>query len=199
MTKTSFIALSVVGLALVAAAPARAGVSLGADLHAGKPLGDGSEHISTGMGFKAGLGYTLPIPGIDLTPEVQVGLTRFGLKDPPPGIDTSTSLFTAMAGGRVAVGAVLKPFAYLHLGYGRGSVSASGPGGSIDASGSGSAFDVGGGLMFSAVPLLDIGAFAGYTKVTIDKLETSDGKAFMSSGDSGAKWVEFGILASLHF
>src|SRR4051812_38159348 len=53
---------------IAAAAPAQAGIQLGADLHGGKPIGDGADDVSTGFGVGAHLGYTLPIPGIDLTP-----------------------------------------------------------------------------------------------------------------------------------
>jgi hypothetical protein len=176
-------------------------LSLGcADLHGGKAVGEGSEDAAAGVGFKGGLGYTLPVPLIELTPEVQVGWTRFGAANLPPGVDGSTALLTAMGGARVAVGSVLKPFAYLHLGYSRYSGSLSGGGQSIEMSGSGPAFDVGGGLVFSALPLLDIGAFAGFTRVTVDSLEaTTGGKPVMVTAKDSAKWVEFGAFVGLHF
>jgi hypothetical protein len=195
MTRTKLIGVSAVALVL-AAAPARAGVLLSADLHGGKAIGEGSDDAATGMGFKGGIGYTLPVPGIDLTPEVQVGWTRFGFANAPSGADASTGMLTAMGGARIAIGSVLKPFAYLHVGYGRSKMSL----GSFEVSGSGAAFDAGGGLVFSALPLLDIGAFAGYTRVSLGNVEaTMDGKMVNATANDAAKWVEFGAFVGLHF
>jgi hypothetical protein len=86
--------IGIVYAGLVSAQAARAAIVVAVDVHGSKAVGDGSDSVATGFGINGRLGYLLPIPLVDVTPELQIGWTRFGATYAPPGSDLSDTLLT---------------------------------------------------------------------------------------------------------
>ncbi len=190
MKKICTVLLVVATLAL--ARPAHAGLAVGADVYGAKALGDGSDSISIGYGFNGRLGYTLPVPVVDLTPEILVGYTRFS----PDTGSGSIGVTRAMAGGRVGVGAGFKPFAYWHIGYAHPAAESAG----VELAADVLCTQVGGGLDFTALPLLNLGIQVGYNYASEgDATLTTAGVTRTVKVKDGTTWVDFGVHASIEF
>jgi hypothetical protein len=167
--KGTLLAAAAVTLLFAAVAPkdARAALSLGAE--AGPILLlDPPPDTSLGFGFAGRVGYKLGLPLLALTPEVKVAVDKL------PG---GNSGLRGMAGARVEIGALLSPFAFAHIGYGKIS------GDSADLKGV--AIDVGAGLDFTPLPIIDVGVLLSYNRVLDDPVK--------------AHWIFIGATATLAF
>jgi hypothetical protein len=164
---------------------------IGVDAFGAAAMGDGTDNVGLGYGVNGRLGYVLPIPVVHITPEIVLGYTRFPYEvSGPAAIDGSLSFVQAMAGARAAIGVGLKPFAFWHIGYVRAGVNfgnGSCAGGSTSCDSNGLTTEIGGGLDFTALPLLTVGIHGAYTYAA-DK-----------SGPDSTKWILFGAHASLGF
>ena len=159
----------------ITAAPrlAEARLSLGAEVAPLFAFGEAAEG-RVGFGVAGRRGDTLPLPPLDITPEVKVAWDRL-----PYAIDVG--LVRVMAGGRVAAGAGIKLVLFGHIGYGWGSSEEGG----IDLSPDGLALDLGVGLDFTLLPLLDVGVFASYNTLATSGADTH--------------WISVGGQATLRF
>jgi hypothetical protein len=155
-------------LLIAAIAPNEAEASVSVGVEAGPVLLlDPPPDTSLGFGFAGRLGYTLGLPVLSITPEVKVAYDRV----PEEGA------IRAMIGGRAEIGALLSPIAFAHIGYGRA--------GSGDAAISGVALDVGAGLLFTPLPIIDVGIIASYNRVLDDPIKLH--------------WIFIGATANLGF
>src|SRR5262245_13157876 len=166
--RTTLLASAALALAFIAFTPkeAKAGLAIAAELGPIWLL-DPPPDTSIGFGFAGRVGYKLGLPLLSLTPEVKVAVHK---------VPSDTAIL-ALAGGRVSIGALLAPNAFVHVGYGRISV--------MDTSLSGFSFDSGVGLDFTPIPLVDIGVLLSYNRITFD-----GGKAH---------WIMLGAQASIAF
>lgn len=173
MTKLSpfhsgkILAASAFGLLMFCAfAPkeAHAGLSIGAELGPTFML-DPPADSKVGFGFSARAGYKLGLPLISLTPELK------------GSFDTvqDAKAIRVMAGARLSIGALLSPNAFIHGGYGKFTEGDFG----------GFAMDAGVGLDFTLLPVIDLGVFLSYNRVSDDP-----GKV---------QWIQVGAQATLSF
>jgi outer membrane protein with beta-barrel domain len=150
-------AAAVVGLCGIAMAPpAQASLGLGVELGPTFVVGDArNPDNDKGFGFALRLGYKLPLPILKITPEAKLAYDRIPIQT------INGSMYRAMIGGKVGLDALLiSPNAFLHVGYGHISGD--------ELSKSGTAWDVGVGLDFTLLPVIDLGVFAAYNRVTSD-------------------------------
>lgn len=131
-----FIRSSMAAAALLLAAPAIAGPTLGVDLDFSGPLGQDSTALGTGGELRAG--YALKIPMFTFTPEL--GAHWYG----------SGSPIVPKLGARARIGAGVQPGVYGHALFGTTPLSPAPVG-----------FDVGGLLDLTMVPGVDFGVHAG--------------------------------------
>ena len=139
-------------------AKAKSGTSLGVDLDYTHGINEPA--VGSGTGFNVRLGYKLDLLVLQVTPEV--GGAYHGFSG-----DSKPSFSQGIVGGRVAFGKILEPGLYAHLGYGH--LSAAG----IDSY-SGATADAGVTLDLTLLPLIDVGAHAGYNGM----LKSGDRPAF---------------------
>ena len=154
---------------------AHAAFALGADLKLGMPMGGGvSEMLEVGYGFDGRVGYNLSLAMIEVQPELVFSYMRFGNEG-----ESGSTIYRGMAGGRAGLGLGLMPFVYAHIGYGSFS-----SGLSAFVGGSARTYDIGGGLDFTALPLINIGISAGYNIMKTDK---------------PVEWFDLGVHANIVF
>ena len=127
-------------------AHAKSGTALGLDLDYTNGINE--PHVSKGTGFNVRLGYKLDLLVLQLTPEVGGAYHTFSGAASP-------KFSQGIIGGRLQFGKVLEPGLYAHLGYGHLS------GDAVDGY-SGATADAGITLDLTLLPLLDVGAHAGY-------------------------------------
>ena len=151
------------------AGEAHAGMALGLDLNGSKMLGTAGEGLKTGFGANLRLGYALPIPLIDIQPGI---LLRYN-KWPGDTVGDVTDL-DGMVGGRVALGALITPFAQLYMGYGRIKTDAGSETGPSILLGAG--LDIG-------LPVISVGVHVDYNRVKIT--DEKDPTHWMSVGVDG--------------
>lgn len=144
MRSASLIGLLIFGLTLSSKA-ARASISLAADVNTGVSLA--SEGSGFGHGIDGRIGKRFDLLILKLTPEVGAGYFQ---------LPSGDSMIRGFAGGRIALGLLLEPFVFTHIGYGR-------PGVDEQALGF---WDVGGGLDLSLIPLLTMGLHVSYHQTT---------------------------------
>ena len=139
-------------------ARAKSGTAIGADLDYTNGINEPS--VSKGTGFNVRLGYKLDLLVLQLTPEIGGAYHTFSG-------DLSPHFSQGIVGGRLAFGKILEPGLYAHLGYGH--LSAAGFDGY-----SGATADAGVTLDLTLLPLIDVGAHAGYNGL----LKSGDRNAF---------------------
>ena len=139
-------------------AEAKSGTSLGVDLDYTNGINEPS--VSSGTGFNVRLGYKLDLLVLKVTPEAGAAYHSFSG-------DRKPHFSQGIVGGRLAFGKILEPGLYAHLGYGHLS-------GSGFDSYSGATADAGVTLDLTLLPLIDIGAHAGYNGL----LKSGDRAAF---------------------
>lgn len=149
MTKTLAAAAAALLFAALAPREALAGFSIGAE--AG-PILVLDPPPDTGLGFGGAVrvGYTLGLPVLSITPELKVAYDRV----------PEDAAIRAMVGGRAEIGAIISPIVFAHIGYGRA--------GSSDLAVTGAALDVGAGLLFTPLPILDVGVVVSYNRILVD-------------------------------
>jgi hypothetical protein len=147
----AFFAAVVLVSGLLIAAPAAAQNRFSIDAEAAFPADDSHD---TGWGVGARFGHEWDLVLISLTPEIGANYHAFG---GPPDAET----FAVVAGGRVSIGFVLEPSAFLHAGIGHfGYDTTSG-----DVSQTSIAYEAGLALDFTLLPLIDLGAHASFAGV----------------------------------
>lgn len=171
---TLFLGLFASGLLVESSA--RAETQLGFEVGPLARLGDAAigKSSAAGLSFAGRAGYRLSVPLLALTPEIKVTYDRV-----PTGV--TVGAFRAMAGGRLAVGKLIAPVAFAHIGYG----SAKGERGGIDLKRTGVAFDAGLGLDFTLIPLIDLGVYACFNK--------------LKDNEGDINWLTVGAQVSLLF
>ena len=141
-------------------ASAKSGTAIGVDLDYTNGINEPG--VSGGTGFNGRLGYKLDLAVLQLTPEIGGGYHTFAG-------DAGAKLSQGIVGGRLQFLKVLEPGIYAHLGYGH--LAARGTDGY-----SGATADAGVTLDLTLLPLVDIGAHAGYNGL----LKSGDRPAFDS-------------------
>lgn len=126
-------------------AHAKSGTSIGVDIDYTNGINEPA--VSGGTGFNGRLGYKLDLIVLQLTPEIGGGYHTFAG-------DAGLKFAQGIVGGRMQFLKVLEPGIYAHLGYGH--LSGDFPGYS------GATGDAGVTLDLTLLPLVDIGAHAGY-------------------------------------
>jgi hypothetical protein len=190
-------ALAVVLAAVSVAPDAKADVEVGASVGAAVPI--------RAKGFDAGftgdlrVGYKLPIPVVGITVEAQGGYAAFA----PGSLADQVSagkVVRMTAGGRLSFGSVLEPYVAAHVGYGwvRQSVNASDvlalP---SDLNGRGLTADGRVGVQLNLLPIVRVGADAGYSVLFGTKGQE------LGADTVGAKdalnWLTFTVNGALVF
>jgi len=160
-------------LSMLFARSARAETALAGDIDFASPI---DSSLAAGAGFGLRLGYHAHIPLIIVTPEL--GFSYYGF-----GGDYPASVYRGAAGVRLAVGEIVRPGIFAHVGLGR--LSADGP--PPDPTHSALSYDAGAFLDFTLLPLINIGAHAAY-----NRLDASDGVGAVD-------WLALGGHAELVF
>lgn len=166
MTKLLAAAAAALLIAAIAPKEAQAGLSIGAELGPLIQL-DPPPDSKMGFGVAGRVGYTLGLPILSITPEVKVAYDKI----------QDEGAIRAMVGGRAEIGAFLSPIAFAHIGYGKA--------GSGDFAIKGVAIDVGAGLLFTPLPIIDVGVVVSYNRILDDP--------------NKAHWLFFGATANLSF
>lgn len=134
--------------------------------------------LGTGLGGQVRLGYELEALILSFTPEIAGGYYDFGGSTDP-------SALRGMAGGRLAVGAFVRPVIFAHAGVARMWAGDSSRG--VDPTRTAPAFDGGLALDLTALPVIDLGVHASYNVIT-------------SSTDAPtAKWITTGLHLAFVF
>lgn len=148
---------------------ARADTKVALDLDFATGLDEAGVEAGTGGALR--LGQELDLIVLSLTPEVGFSYHSFGG-------DAELTHYSGFIGGRVAVGKIIEPGVFAHIGIGHASndiVSDTGP-----------ALDAGVTLDFTLLPILDIGVHAAYDTLWLDGGENLD-------------WIRVGAHASVGF
>lgn len=146
--------------------PAVASNTVGVALNYGEAVDDDA----TGVGLDVHFGPRLDLAIVALTTELSGGYYRFG---GPADLD----VYRVLAGGRLAVGAIIRPSAFAHAGVGHLRYDALA--GSRDSA-TDFATDVGLGLDFTLMPLVDLGVVGSYNWVRAN------------TRDNAVDWLQFG-------
>jgi len=141
-----FLALPAVVATLLISNAAQAQNQVSADVEAALPSSDGHDN---GFGVGARFGHKWDLVLISLTPEIGANYHAFG---GAPDAET----FAVVAGGRVSIGFVLQPSAFIHAGIGH--VGYETPVG--DYGRTSLAYEGGLALDLTILPVVDIGAHA---------------------------------------
>lgn len=122
-----------------------------------------------GLGVGARFGHEWDLVLLHLTPELGVNYHTF---DGPPDADA----FAVLAGGRLGIGFVIEPSAFLHAGIGHYNYETSGS----DVSETNLAYEMGLALDFTLLPVIDFGAHAALAGIAGD--ETHDSFDWLALG-----------------
>jgi hypothetical protein len=153
---------------------AHAEAAVAGDVDVAVPI---DSNLKAGGGFGLRLGYHAHIPFIIVTPELGFSYYGFGGDDP-------ATLYRGTAGVRLAVGEIVRPGIFAHVGLGR--MQADGP--VPDPSHTALTYDAGAFLDFTLLPLINIGAHASY-----NRLDASD------EGFGAVDWLALGAHAEVVF
>lgn len=155
---------------------ASAAFSIAAELGPQLVIGDAAVGDDTvGFGVAARLGYPISIPLLKISPELKVGFDRL-----PVGFNVD--MIRVMGGARATLLEGFSPIAFAHVGY--GSCSAAETGFELTDC-NGLALDVGGGLDFTLLPIIDVGAYVAWNTLRRD--------------GTSVDWISLGAQASLSF
>lgn len=125
-------------------------------------------------GIDATIGPRLNLVLIDLTTELSAGIHGFqGSMD--------ATAYRMMAGGRLGIGAIIRPSIFAHVGVGHLRYVD----GSADASRTNLAGDVGLALEFTALPVVDLGIHGSYNGIAGGADEPS------------FRWFQTGVMATI--
>lgn len=168
-TLPAVIAPAVFALSMSLSASARADgdVAIAGDIDYAIPV---DSTVEAGPGFGLRLGYHAHIPFIILTPEL--GFTYYGFQG-----DYPANMYRGLAGMRLAVGEIIRPGVFAHVGVAQ--LTADGP--PPDPSRSALTYDAGLFLDFTLLPLVNIGGHAAY-----NRMEGNDEAAALNWASVGA-------------
>ena len=138
---------------MLAPATASAEGKLAIDLEANLP--DDTPGLENGWGTGVRVGSAWDLWVLELTPELGVSYHTFG---------ASADAYRALAGGRLALGLILKPSVFVHAGIGHFSYAA----GADDISETDLAYDAGIALDFTLLPWIDLGAHLAFSRINAD-------------------------------
>ncbi len=142
------IALAVFALFICTASSAKADLAVAADVDVAAPID--SEPLKTGGGVGARVGYHAHIPLFVLTPEVIFSYYGFGG-------DSPASVYRGLGGARLAIGEIIRPGIFGHMGVGQMEAD-----GSPAQSYSAFTYDAGLFLDFTLLPILNVGIHGAY-------------------------------------
>jgi hypothetical protein len=147
-------------------APASASNTVGVAVNYGEAVDDDA----SGVGLDVHFGPRMDLAILALTTELSGGFYRFG---GPADLD----VYRVLAGGRLAVGAIIRPSVFAHAGVGhlRYDTLLGARDGATDF-----ATDLGLGLDFTLMPLVDLGIVGSYNWVRAD------------TRDNAVDWVQLG-------
>jgi hypothetical protein len=149
---------------------AAAANTVGVDLNFNDTVG--SDGNSKGAGVDVFFGPRMDLGLVALTTELDVGFHDFGGTIDP-------TVYRAMAGGRLALGAVIRPTVFAHIGAGHLRWDAF-PGSDARDSRTGVTTDLGAALDFTLLPLIDFGVQLSYNTIAA------------SSGEPAFDWMQAG-------
>ena len=164
---------AVFALSMLFARSARAEGAVAGDIDFAAPI---DSSYASGAGFGLRLGYHAHVPFLIVTPEL--GFSYHGF-----GGDYSARVYRGIAGVRLAIGEILRPGVFAHIGLGR--LQADGP--LPDPTHSALSYDAGAFLDFTLLPIINIGAHAAY-----NRLDASDGLGAVD-------WMTLGAHAEVVF
>jgi hypothetical protein len=124
---------------------ARSGIAVAVDLDYTNDINEPG--VSRGMGGAVRLGYKLDLLLVQLTPEIGGAYHTFSG-------DAGATFTQGIVGGRLALGKIVEPGVYGHLGYGHVGTDFGGH--------SGVTADAGVTLDLTVLPLIDLGVHGGY-------------------------------------
>lgn len=127
---------------------ARADIMVGADLDTVIPL---ESPAKTGGGFSIRIGDQLHLPMVAITPELAFNYASFSEVYGP-------KVYRGLVGLRLAVGEVIRPGIFAHVGFGRYDLEIPG----AMPSGTALTYDGGISLDFTLLPLLNLGVHGAY-------------------------------------
>jgi hypothetical protein len=127
-----------------------------------------NEAYDDGLGLGARFGHEWDLVLVSIIPELGVNYHSFDG-------ELDADAFAVLAGGRVAIGFVIEPSAFLHAGVGHYNADTLGP----DVSHTGLAYELGLALDFTLLPVVDLGAHASWMGI-------SGGEQELDSFDWGA-------------
>jgi hypothetical protein len=116
-----------------------------------------NEAYDDGFGFGARFGHEWDLALVSIIPEIGV---NYHLFDGPLDADA----LAVLAGGRVAIGFVIEPSAFIHAGIGHYDADTTG----AEISETGLAYEMGLALDFTLLPVVDFGAHAAYAGIAGD-------------------------------
>jgi hypothetical protein len=172
-TLPAVIGVSVLALSISLAGSARADVAIAGDIDYAAPV---DSSVDAGPGFGLRLGYHAHIPFVILTPEL--GFSYYGFQG-----DYPANMYRGVAGMRLAIGEIIRPGVFAHIGVAQ--LQADGP--PPDPSHSALTYDAGLFLDFTLLPLVNIGGHAAY-----NRMEGSDEA-------SAVNWATVGAHAEIVF
>jgi hypothetical protein len=156
MLHRKLLPLAIFLVAATSANRALADISIGAEAGALYTLNTPVDK-GFGFGFAGRLGYDIDLAIIHLIPEVKVAYERIPLFE-------NTNVLRPQIGLRASIGiAVIAIVGFAHVGY---AARLGGGEGQIDASGL--VYEFGGGLDFTALPLIDIGIWGSFNQIRAD-------------------------------
>ncbi len=154
-------------VAVAFARPAAADTVLGLNLNYNEAIA--SEDTDPGAGIDLYFGPRLNLAILTLTTELTGGFHDFGG-------DYDPSVYRLLAGGRLGLGAIIRPSIFAHLGVGHlryDDLVGDGRHGRTNV-----AADLGAALDFTILPLVDLGVEAAYNVV---------------GGDEAFEWLQYGV------
>ncbi len=150
-TLPAAIAPAVVAFSTFFGRSAHAETAIAGDIDYAAPV---DSSVDAGPGFGLRLGYHAHVPFVILTPEI--GFSYYGFQG-----DYPASMYRGVAGMRVAVGEIIRPGIFAHVGIAQLQADRPPP----DPSHSALTYDAGAFLDFTLLPLINIGAHAAYNRM----------------------------------
>jgi len=140
---------------------ASASNTVGVDLSYNDAVGDSG--TNSGAGVDVFFGPRMDLGLVALTTELDAGFHDFGGSADP-------TVYRGMAGGRLALGAIIRPSVFAHIGVGHLRWNDF-PGADVRDSRTALATDLGAALDFTVLPLVDLGVQLSYNAVTASSSE----------------------------
>ncbi len=184
----AFLIAILVSLAVVVAAPpcAQADIVVGFDADYGIPIGEWNVEPDPGVGMALRFGYMVPLPIVNLTPEVFVRQQLFVAGDSWEADYSALIGGIGLRGGLSIPGVGIVPSAFVHVGY--GILEADGPDYTIEEEGS--FLETGGALDYTALPFVNIGVHGSHVRLFHEDNPNP-------SLPSESAWMSFGLHVEL--